>query len=975
MKKTLTVLSLFLVFVMLFGTFAACVQNDDENSLAYKQYTYYVAYAESLGEQAMSYEQWLASVKGEKGDKGDKGDKGEAGVGIVDVNVELITDSKGNKFLRFTFTLSNGNTSIKEVPYSGSGETSTPEPSLRDGNSIDTAFTVADAIAKIDADGKTNSSQAYYVKAYVTSEPKYDSAHKTYSFDAADSASDTSGKFMVYSALLGNYSSISKGDQIVVHGHLTYFSKNNVYEIAYISSIGINPTIVWKADDGSVTPPSVKGDGLTAATAYTVAEVAQVYASMNVDEISETKIYVKSNIIWYVGTDTDDLGQYNYMYIGEDDETEDEFIFVNSYSLEGLPTLAVGDEVIVYGYLAISKDDSGKYFEMCQIQEDDGTVVSPIVTVPGGTVVPDPNPNPDTHTHVFTSYFTYGKCTVEGCNVVGRTDSTHSFKLDYNFNDTQKVQYEELYTTITNILSGKETASNEQFLAKYNQYSDGLDYVGTQYQYATVLADISMSATDNANATLVSDFYDTMIANYYTLYETIYNSNFKNYFYESWTEADIADARALAAQYDGSAELNINSTRIVNEYSQLLEQLYSAEDQSTINSLVAQIETKYGEFVANNNAIAKSAGYGENQYMEYAYANTYSRDYTPTSAKNLHKFVKQYIVPLYTKLKAQANALWNKEDWGSEDNAKFFNAISANPLAETASEYDKDLAILANGYLSNYFNYLTDTKAGINFYNAANNAFKDGRLFYGKNEGAYTWSLTNGSLMYFEAESYSDTFTFVHEFGHYYEDVYNPGLEASMDLMETHSQGNELLFLAWLSQNKPADIVDGFKMLEYNELLQMLENIILGSSVDEFEQAVYANYYNADGYRNGIDASKYNQLYTTIVNSYGEGLFEDSNLPYWLLVAFDSPAYYVSYAMSALPCVELYTIAQTEGLDHARKSYFGLFTFAHNSKFVEVDSDGNKTITATYDEILNDCGLSSPLSEKLYTTIANYFNK
>lgn len=128
MKKTLTVLSLLLVFVMLFGTFAACVQNDDENSLAYKQYTYYVAYAESLGEQAMSYEQWLASVKGEKGDKGDKGDKGEAGVGIVDVNVEVITDSKGNKFLRFTFTLSNGNTSIKEVPYSGSGETSTPEP-------------------------------------------------------------------------------------------------------------------------------------------------------------------------------------------------------------------------------------------------------------------------------------------------------------------------------------------------------------------------------------------------------------------------------------------------------------------------------------------------------------------------------------------------------------------------------------------------------------------------------------------------------------------------------------------------------------------------------------------------------------------------------------------------------------------------------------------------------------------------------
>ena len=44
-----------------------------------KVYATYVAYAEERGETPLSYEEWLASIKGEKGDQGDKGDQGETG--------------------------------------------------------------------------------------------------------------------------------------------------------------------------------------------------------------------------------------------------------------------------------------------------------------------------------------------------------------------------------------------------------------------------------------------------------------------------------------------------------------------------------------------------------------------------------------------------------------------------------------------------------------------------------------------------------------------------------------------------------------------------------------------------------------------------------------------------------------------------------------------------------------------------------
>ena len=42
-------------------------------------YAIYQLYAESAGDDAMSYDEWLASIKGEKGDKGDKGEKGDKG--------------------------------------------------------------------------------------------------------------------------------------------------------------------------------------------------------------------------------------------------------------------------------------------------------------------------------------------------------------------------------------------------------------------------------------------------------------------------------------------------------------------------------------------------------------------------------------------------------------------------------------------------------------------------------------------------------------------------------------------------------------------------------------------------------------------------------------------------------------------------------------------------------------------------------
>lgn len=67
--------------------------DNNRNAEIYAVYQTYVAYAEEQGDTALSYEQWLESIKGEKGDKGDKGNDGEKG----DKGDKGDTGDKGDK--------------------------------------------------------------------------------------------------------------------------------------------------------------------------------------------------------------------------------------------------------------------------------------------------------------------------------------------------------------------------------------------------------------------------------------------------------------------------------------------------------------------------------------------------------------------------------------------------------------------------------------------------------------------------------------------------------------------------------------------------------------------------------------------------------------------------------------------------------------------------------------------------------------
>lgn len=80
MKKIILCIAVFFILLSVTGCF-----NDDERTSDAKQqevYNQYLEYTRLSGEKALSYEEWLASIKGQKGDKGADGHTPKIAIGI-----------------------------------------------------------------------------------------------------------------------------------------------------------------------------------------------------------------------------------------------------------------------------------------------------------------------------------------------------------------------------------------------------------------------------------------------------------------------------------------------------------------------------------------------------------------------------------------------------------------------------------------------------------------------------------------------------------------------------------------------------------------------------------------------------------------------------------------------------------------------------------------------------------------------------
>ncbi|MDO4492879.1 MAG: M3 family metallopeptidase [Clostridia bacterium] len=392
----------------------------------------------------------------------------------------------------------------------------------------------------------------------------------------------------------------------------------------------------------------------------------------------------------------------------------------------------------------------------------------------------------------------------------------------------------------------------------------------------------------------------------------------------------LAEEQTLSTSYDTLyATFTIEDNGVAYGY----DDLYAIEDDREFERLTdlyyTEFNRKAGELFRSlagiRSRIANSLGY--DSYADYGY-QCYFRDYSPEDARVLHAAVKQHLVPLYSEkvLSQYMRGDGARIDAMTVDKGAFYTKLRGIleqwvPDAKTALDH-----MLAYGYYSD--------------------APRANRM-----SGAFTSYLSKAHSPFLFAPwtgTVTDAVTLTHELGHFTRMYLIPtrawsGAQ-SLDLDETDSQGLELL----LARCYDDLFVTNAEILEQDELLSAMYAVISGCLEDEFQQEVYAH--------PEMSVAEMNALYARLAAEYGLADLYGYTGTEWTTVphTFQSPMYYISYAVSMLSALELWSTARTDPAA-AFETYRNLLRRPWDAKLRET--------CASF-------GLGDPLDENTVRTVA-----
>ena len=177
-----------------------------------------------------------------------------------------------------------------------------------------------------------------------------------------------------------------------------------------------------------------------------------------------------------------------------------------------------------------------------------------------------------------------------------------------------------------------------------------------------------------------------------------------------------------------------------------------------------------------------------------------------------------------------------------------------------------------------------------------------------------------------------------------------------MDLAETHSQGNEWLFVHYLKSCLP---YDEYECIAENKLYTDLGYIICFVMIDQFEQMVYTHENAGD-----MTLEEYETIMETVAEDYGGIDFVTDEIldiqRYWKMVVLESPVYYISYAVSGLAAINLFTVAEADE-ESARQMYIKLI----EEPVEDAGFLGN----------LQNAGFTGPFEEAVYEQLMERYTK
>lgn len=323
----------------------------------------------------------------------------------------------------------------------------------------------------------------------------------------------------------------------------------------------------------------------------------------------------------------------------------------------------------------------------------------------------------------------------------------------------------------------------------------------------------------------------------------------------------------------------------------------------------------YSSMVEKRHQIALNLS--EQNYIPVAYKSRRRTDFGPTEVRRFREDIKQYVVPLLGRLRQkQAKMLGQKtvKPWNQE----YFPGMSLDPqVLKVADEIPAAQRMFdrLHPHLGDRFRLMSQ-KGLIDLENRPN-----------KMPGAFCDSSPDDKNVFVFCNSIGsseDVFTLCHEMGHAFQkwdsmwiepiELRRPTSESS----EILSTGMEYLSFPLLEEFfRPADAAKVRKL----KLMDALIWLPYEATVDEFQHWVYEHPKHT--------AAERDQAWSRISDSYNVGLdwkgYEKAKSVRWKRQnhIFQSPFYYIDYAIAESGALQLYVTNQT---DHAKAmaSYMAL---------------------------------------------------
>ena len=475
-------------------------------------------------------------------------------------------------------------------------------------------------------------------------------------------------------------------------------------------------------------------------------------------------------------------------------------------------------------------------------------------------------------------------------------------------------------------MSLDENANMEELDAMFEEFETAFYHIAQQMTISMIVYYVDMS--NEANSQLYLDtqemFYDLQDKYNLACKDMYEQSPHRDYLFEGWTDEEIESL----LDYDPEIlEIRKEIEALEVEYNDL--------PSEGFDDAAAAI---YAQIVTKNNELAAKYGYAN--YYDYATENVYDRDYDKETLAQFREYVIEYIAPAFQP---------------------------AYDRYASVQKLPTDLKTKANNFMNKKFDGL-DQNYLIDYLNSLEGSMGEGMRHMFENKNCVISGKPNSHPTAFQTYLYEDetpfclfgssgqsSTTVVHEIGHYYAAYTNNDI-SNYDLCETHSQGNEFLFLNYCSDKLNSQVYD---VVEGYQLVNAYYIIIMATIIDEYEQRVYA----LDSVE-GFTSADFDAIMEDVCKQYGGAVYVQSTYAdpfnYWRQVCITSPVYYISYAVSSVAALEIAALVE-EDKDAAYTAYTNLVEgITYEDGFLGA---------------LEKAGLTTPFEEETYINLAPILNK